>query len=287
MRAAVELHVAACDSCREELRLLEEAGAAFAEFAVGEPPAQYFADYGRIVRARMAGGAAAASPKSRWRSRVSWGVTFGASALAAASLLLVLSRGLPVTEKEGLEVAEAPPALSAAQTVKRVELIPWTMPRNGPTTLRVMKGPQTEAQDVILNLAHPDSMKQLETDEGRFGYLIMGEPTLPGQKPLLGVLLKTTRDEDKDVNKDERPGLMIYSVIPGTPAYAMGLKRGDYIVTANDMKVADGSAQDAASFLSSVVTAGADAPISLQILRPMSGGHMFMVKEGVLGKYGP
>src|SRR5476649_2620370 len=54
MRSAVELHVASCTECREELHTMEEVGAAFAEFSVDEAPVQRFAEYPRIIRERLA-----------------------------------------------------------------------------------------------------------------------------------------------------------------------------------------------------------------------------------------
>src|SRR5471030_3108316 len=54
MRSAVELHLAGCADCREDLHALEEIGLAYSEYSVGEPSAQMFADYPRIIRARLA-----------------------------------------------------------------------------------------------------------------------------------------------------------------------------------------------------------------------------------------
>src|SRR3954463_9930349 len=101
LRAAVELHVAACISCREELEDLQEVGSAFSEFSVGELPAQHFADYGQRVRERMArtepgvvsgayalrvAGTPAVKPPRKWRA-----VAFAVSTLAAACVVFAIS----------------------------------------------------------------------------------------------------------------------------------------------------------------------------------------------------
>src|SRR4051812_21562681 len=128
MRAAVELHVAACEPCREELNDLQEVGAAFSEFSVGEVPAQHFADYGQRIRARMArsepgvisgayslrisaGQPPVRKPKNSWRV-----LAFGISTLAAASLAFVLSTGF-LRQHPSIKLAEGKPAKKTTRVV--------------------------------------------------------------------------------------------------------------------------------------------------------------------------
>jgi hypothetical protein len=295
MRAAVELHVAGCELCREELHSLEEAGAAFAEFAVGEPPAQHFAGYGRIVRARMARGTgfqpvvhgqdAQATHAAPRRGRVVWGVMFGASAAAAAALFLVLSRGLPVVEQAPPEVAKADP-VRASEMVSGA-LAPLVVPTDRVTALWVLvpDGQQGRRQDFYFDPRQPDGLKALEDQEGQYGYLVASERTTGDERPLLGAYLKTTRDVDRDVK--DRLGLMVYDVDRGSPAHLMGLRPKDYIVTVNDMEVKNGGVEEAAKFFAGIKHAGAGTPIKLIVVRFVGGEPMIMVKEGILGKYAP
>lgn len=291
LRAAVELHVAGCQQCREELKALEYLGAAFAEFGVGEPPAQQFEDYGRVVRARMAreDGAATAQVAGKRTGRVAWAITFGASALAAASLLLVLTRGLPVGTPRDGRVAEANPS---PQPPPKPPLATIAGPFHGVTPMTVMSpnGRRLQAEDFNHDPAQPAGLRGLQDREGRCGYLVFGERTTAGEKPLLGVLLKTTRDVDRVA--DDRLGLMVYDVVPGSPAHAMGLQRDDYIVTVNDLEVAAGGAEEAVKFLAGIRHLGAGTPLKLQIVRPhtQTGGtshYLFMEREGTLGAYTP
>jgi hypothetical protein len=290
MRATVEAHLAACESCHEDLRTLEEVGAAFAEFAVGEPPARHFDDYARIVRARLgrSGVAVAAVPAAvpgKRHRNVVWAM-FGASALAAASLFLVLSRALPLGGNTNLKVASEGPAANTSSVPRS-----WALPpaRIQATPLRVLvpNGPQLQPSvlDVDVEPAQPEPLKQLLRTEGESGFLVVGERTFGDERPLLGAFLKTTRDEDRDA--DKKLGLMVYDVIPGSPAHRMGLMRGDCIVTANGMAVDNGGVEEAVKFFTRVKQAGAGEPISLQMVRPKGGQHVFMVREGVLGDYGP
>ncbi|MCY3019900.1 MAG: PDZ domain-containing protein [Planctomycetota bacterium] len=270
MRAAVEQHLAGCDACREELRILGEIGAAFAAFPLDGVPAQHFDNYGKVVRARMAraGGAAQASA---WRPRGVrvYGLTFGVSALAAASLFLVLTRGLlPLQRGAEQTVANTPIARA----------IP--LPTGGGGMVSVLAPGRDLAQ--MVDLGAPTAIKNLQETEGRCGYLVFGEAS---SRPLLGAYLKTTRDVDRAV--DERLGLMVYDVVPGSPAHMMGLKKNDYIVTVNGTPVENGGAEDAANFLAGIATAGAGTPIKLHIVRNVNSEPLFIVKEGVLGHYGP
>jgi len=288
VRAAMETHLAVCEQCRADLRTLEEVGAAFAEFAVDEPPAEHFAEYARDVRARLArsgvavaGSHAALSRKGK--RNIVWAV-FGASALAAASLFLVLSKALPVSEKPSGPVAGV-----ASENN-------WNHPRFGspgaqkaatPLRILVPNGPQLQPSvlDVDLEPARPERLKELVRSEDQSGFLVIGERTFGDERPLLGAFLKTTRDEDRV--SDQKLGLRVYDVIRGSPAYNMGLRSNDCIVTANDMAVDNGGVEEAAKFFTRVKQAGAGAPINLQIVRPEGKQHLFMVREGVLGEYAP
>jgi anti-sigma factor RsiW len=285
MRAAVELHVAACEACRNELLTIEEVGAAFSDFSVGEPPAQHFANYGQRVRARMArtepgviSGAYAlrttdAKPAAK-RGRLLRFATFAVSTLAAACVALAVSTNF-LNVKTPNKVAEA-----KAKSKSRVVLA-----AKAPPQMRVLVpgGAQTVSQEFIHNPAEPKLLQTLQDDEKRYGYFVFGEKTVGDDRPLLGAYLKTTRDVDHVV--DEKLGLMVYFVTPGSPAAAMGLQPNDIIVNINDMPINDGGAKDAVQFLSKIREEGAGKPVTLQIVRPIGPQHLFMEKSGVLGEY--
>lgn len=286
MRAAVELHVAACEPCREELHTMEEIGAAFSEFSVGEPPAQNFANYGMRVRARMArtepgvvSGAYAlrtvgSQPTAKPRRLLRF-AAFTVSTLAAASVVFALSTSMFHSSKEG-KVAEA-----GTKASRKTRIVAAKAPQQ--MRVFVPGGAQTVSQEFIHNPTEPKLVQTLQDDEKRYGYFVFGEKTVGDDKPLLGAYLKTTRDVDRVV--DEKLGLMVYYVVPGSPADAMGLQPNDIIVNINDMEINDGGAKDAVQFLTKIREEGAGKPVNLHIVRPVGQEHLFMEKKGTLGEY--
>lgn len=284
MRAAVELHVAACEACRLEFHAFEEIGAAFSEFSVGEPPAQHFANYGQRVRSRMAraepgviSGAYAlrstdAPPAAKPRRALRF-AAFAVSTLAAACVVFAISRNVP-RQNPGSKLAVATPA-------KKVRVF---TPKT-PSQMRVFipGGAQTVSQEFVRNPDEPKFLQTLQDDEKRYGYFVFGEKTLGEDKPLLGVYLKTTRDEDRVAG--EKIGLMVYYVVPGSPAAAMDLKPNDYIVDINGVPIADGGAKDAVGFLSKIRAEGPGKPLTIHIVRPIGNEHLYMVKQANLGEY--
>src|SRR6185369_8175824 len=101
LRAAVELHLAGCAACKNELQTLEEVGAAFSEFSVGEVSTQVFADYPRKVRARIARQDAERRAADRKKflamnKRRIW-TTLAASGVAASLLFMAYGRTRPAT----------------------------------------------------------------------------------------------------------------------------------------------------------------------------------------------
>jgi hypothetical protein len=128
------------------------------------------------------------------------------------------------------------------------------------------------------NPQEPGTLQELQQHEGRSGYLIFPEP-------LLGLRLKTTRDEDRVT--DEGPGgLMVEKVVVGSPAWNMGIRQNDYIVTCNNEPIVDGGAMEAVKFLSSLKELGAGSDVELHIVRPINGQYLFLKPvSGVLGQY--
>ena len=86
---------------------------------------------------------------------------------------------------------------------------------------------------------------------------------------------------------DEGPGgLMVDRVIQGSPAWQMGLRKNDHIVTINGDAIKDGGAMEAVRFLLAVKELGPGKPIELHIVRPLNSQFLFLKPvNGVLGQY--
>jgi hypothetical protein len=290
IRPAVELHLGACSACRDELTAMEEIGSAFAEYNVNEAPAQRFADYPKMVRARMAReNLKSVQPVSRWR-RVLW---MSASGLAAASLAFMVMHAWQSNAnkktlagvKKHIEVIQTPETSLASQDI--------ILPQNvRPAVIRARVPNYSEGDEQFADreftLGQTSETKRLQQDEGRFGYVMLDEKTPVGRNPLLGVWLKTTRETDRTV--DENPGgLMVCKVEPGSTAEAMGLKQYDYIVGLNDMTLVVGSAEEVAYFFSTIHQLGTGKHVTLQVVRPKRVGTEKLYAylkplEGVLGQ---
>jgi hypothetical protein len=287
MRSAVELHLASCSACREELHVLEDVGSAFADFNVGEPPAQYFADYGAKVRARMQrtqpglatgaytlrpAGAAASEKRANWWR---YATVFSVSAMAATFVMMFAA--VKFVKKGPGPKVDAP----GIATIIRNKALPKMLVMPG--VQRASLGSPAPVEYVHDPLA-PDLAQTLQKDEQRYGYFVFGEKTVGDDKPLFGAMLKTTRDVDRVVG--DSIGLMVYDVVPGSPAERMGLRRNDIIVDVNGAPIENGGAKDAVKFLLSLRESGANSPITLQIVRPTRGENLYMLKRGTLGEYG-
>jgi hypothetical protein len=276
LRPALELHLAACEACRTELAILEDVGGAYADYSVGEAPAQMFENYGRKIRARIAAGNGTAKTiSSPFRQRrMAWAAA-GLSGLAAASWAIVLMSGtVKVPEPSTYEPIVAMRA-SRDEAGGAAETGASQRPRNsGPMYVTNPRGLRIPVSNPI----EPNSLRQLEQHEARSGYLLFPEP-------LLGLRLKTTRDVDRVVG--EGPiGLMVDQVIPGSPAHMMGLRKNDFIVTLNGLEVKGGGAEEAVKFLSSIKELGAGTEISVDAVRPVQSELLFMKRmHGVLGQY--
>jgi len=305
MRAALELHLAGCQGCRDEIFILEETGAAFVDFNVGELPVQHFADYGSKVRARMAQTASAATNITPIQSRGSIFAKFALSSLAAASVVMAISFGLTpparptaVANADSIPTAPVADMTSTPATVATAEKTPGSAISNPLPPVFNLRPSVMKAETAAMNVMHPKrnvreydpakhSLSGLQKDEGELGYLIFSEKTTPGQRPLLGVYLRTTREVDRSV--DDKLGLLVLDVVRGSPAHVMGIKPGDYIVTlvtnSTEIAINNGGSEDAVKLLTAVHDAGNGAEIKLQVVRPEGSQHQFRIPSGTLGEY--
>ncbi|MFH0938897.1 MAG: hypothetical protein V1899_06415 [Planctomycetota bacterium] len=289
MRATVELHLAGCVACRRELEAMEDIGAIYADFAVDEKSAQSFADYGQIVRVRMAGeqSKVISHPERRIFRRWGFWAAFAASGLVAASLTMLIRPIFHNTINRDTKIAmfdNSAVAVSNAHEEKRPRK---TIAQDPLAPIIYNYSTQDGVQTASLHdPSDPTEMKRVQQHEGCFGYLLFHEP-------LLGVFLKTTRSADRAVNEGT-PGLMVERVASGSPAQLMGLRKNDCIATLNynvdgkwrEIRIANGSTEEAIKFLANVKKLGAGVPIMLHIIRPVATEFLFMRPvSGTLGEY--
>ncbi|HLX62500.1 MAG TPA: PDZ domain-containing protein [Planctomycetota bacterium] len=275
VRADAESHLAACSECRAELAILESVGDVFAEFSVGELPAQHFSDYGKLTRERMARKERKITPlhaPRRW-----WKA--GASMAAAACLAFAVLHFMP---KKG--IVKPPPEKQLA-TVSPRELKTGDLVRTPFKVSNVWRaGTRGYNEAMEYDPAKPNMLDKLQNDEGKSGYLFTGENVQAGESPLLGVILRTTRDEDQDLSKRGSLGLRVYAVVPNSVAYELGVLRRDVIIGINGMSVDSGSAADAAKFWAALNSLGKGAAFTLDILREDRTGTLCIRRTGVLGQ---
>ena len=286
--AAIEFHLTTCESCQAQLSELTEVGAAFAEFEVGAPAENHFAEYGKIIRARVA-----KEPgrilKGDFRPQVPiWRRSLKAVAATglAASLAFVAMREM-YPARTRIEVAanrENLPLIAAAKNNKepvKVAKIKEHVRAPAPTGPMPMELYMPVGQELVAQNFFKDVSKARVSElppEGKVGYFVMGE------RSLLGAYLKTTRDTDPVEGMEPR-GLMVYSVVPNSPADAMGLRKDDYIVNINDVDVNHGGAEEALKFLSYLQKQGGGVAVTLLVVR-REGTHWCFLKplQGVLGE---
>ena len=283
MRSAVELHLAGCADCSDELLSMEEVGLAFSEYAVGEPPAQVFAEYPRIIRERLARENALRVPTRNVfaKNRRSVWLTLGVSGIAAA-LAFAASLKYFSTQKNtnkithlnfrGLEKTELVNTPPVKVQIKHL------IPGGGDA--------QFVSNDYVLSAEEPSRMKQIQDDVDQYKYVILAERPEDGEQPLFGAYFKTARDADATEDDKGVGGIVVYDVVPGSPAAQMDLRKNDRIVTINGMAIDKSGPQDVVNFLTGIRHLGKDAPVTLHVLRA-AGSQWFYMKPPTmtLGDY--
>ena len=289
MRSAVELHLAGCTDCRDELLAMEEVGLAFSEYSVGEPPAQVFADYSRIIRERLAREKSLHAPvrNAFSKNRRSVWLTLGVSGIAAALAFAASLKYLTAQKTNSNTNSMSDNHRRQSKEIDRTALL------NTPVKLKMthqLPG-GTDAQfvtnDFSLNNPQEQSrMKQIQDDVDLYKYVILAERPEPGEQPLFGAYIKTTREVDKADDGQGVGGIVVFDVEPGSPAAQMGLRKNDRIVTINGMAIDDGGPQEAVNFLTGIRQLGKDAPVTLHVLRAAGSQWFFMKPPTVtLGDY--
>jgi hypothetical protein len=272
LRSALELHLAVCEMCRWELKEIEQIGHAYSSFSVNEHSPQMFADYGQKVRLKMKEETHRFSGLKFSRNKKFW-LAGAVSVCAACAATWIMIATLSFTPQ-----ITATPTMAQA-LIELEKESPKKEIRRAPSQIHYEYPTPTGLQRVSLQAPFdPRSMDQIQQHEGRSGYLVFPEP-------LLGVRLKTTREVDRVA--DEGPGgLIVDCVIPGSPAWRMGIRKNDFIVTLNSEGIKDGGALEALKFQSDVRELGAGKTVTLHIVRPVNSQYLYLKPvAGILGEY--
>ncbi|MEI6235600.1 MAG: PDZ domain-containing protein [Planctomycetota bacterium] len=279
VRANAESHLASCSDCRAELAALEDVGSVFGDFNVGELPAQHFSNYGQIIRDRIA----KSEPKivqlrptgvSRW-----WKT--GASFAAAACVAVMLMNYVP---KAGNKIK---PERNSAGIAKGTPNA--VMPKIfAPSQMNIFPVAQTgnpSPSKATYDPAQPKvALDQLLLLEKKYGSVMVSDPIPEDGRPLFGAVIKTTRDEDRNIPKMGSLGLTVYDLVPDSVANEMGLMKNDTIIRINDVNLNSGGVEDAAKFISVVQNLGQGAVITIDLVRQDKSGILYIQRRGVLGQ---
>jgi hypothetical protein len=287
MRSAVELHLAGCAGCREDLHAMEEIGLAFSEYAVGEPPAQVFADYGRIVRERIAREKAQNAPVRNVFARKKRNVWLTLSVSGMAAAIAFAASAKYFRDHRTTSVATNPVKHQAMSFIDSTALS-----MTSPVHIKVnhFKDNTADAQfvtdDLTYNPQEPSKLKQIQDQVDLYKYVILAERPEPGEQSLFGAYLKTTREVDRADDGLGVGGVVVYDVEKDSPAEQMGLRKNDRIITINGMAIDDGGPQEAIAFLTGIHHLGKGAPVTLHVLRA-NGSQWFYMKPPTvtLGEY--
>lgn len=281
-RARLEAHVDACAECTRALNDLTEVGAAYAEFSVGEKPAQDFADYATLIRERIVaeGGetrplfpelklvspAPAPAPK-RSPSWSAWLGMAATSAAAAAVMVSVLNWGPSSVEPRPIDNEPAVPMASNSNLNVPTEAIVPINPGRDSTVMPIggmqlnMAEPKVPNVQLKAELSNPELQRLLGIDLG----LLANEPEV-----------------------DSPAGLTICRVYEGSPADAAGLRRGDRLTALNGFELGHTSDTEAKALLVGLMKVGEGNIAQLDYARPSSSAKgIWMLKRGyaTLGKH--
>lgn len=281
-RTRLEAHVDACAECTRALNDLSEVGAAFAEFSVGEKPAQDFADYATLIRERIVaeGGetrplfpelklvapAPAPSPK-RGPGWSAWLGMAATSAAAAAVMVGVLNWSPSKVEPGPVAERSEPVATIGSGYVPPGDIVPINPGRDS-DVMPVGGGMQ-------LNSAEPKATN----------VQLKAELSNSELQRLLGIDLGVLASEP---DADSPKGLTICRVFDGSPADAAGLRRGDRLTALNGFELGHTSDIEAKALLLGLMKIGKDNIAQLDYARPSGTVKgMWMLKRGyaTLGKH--
>lgn len=293
--AAYMDHLERCAECRSELESLSEVGALYAEFSVGELPAQAFETMGARVRQRMAAEAGvrpvlrlADAPAAAVPARPRGWMPVFATAAAAAALALVATLFVADSQNGGSQepaVVQAgatsanpgpmPKRFESSRPVRPLANVPLATTPAMPVTLMVPRGPQMVNQTVDPSaLPGPDEfMRMLEREFERQRYVGVGEcaKARPSGEAvcLLGAVFRIQREAEAAAKSPQ--GIEVWDVYPGSPADQAGLHRGDRILGLNDLKFEQSSPCEVIKLLNALEKLGAGELVELDFARREAG----------------
>jgi len=281
VRADAESHLASCADCRVELVILEEVGSVFSDFNVGELPTQHFANYGQVVRDRMAKNDRKITPIRASFAKQWWRVA--ASTAAAACIAFAVMHFVPKKAKSQV-VTTIPPKIVRPYKDTPIPLIPLNPTGNsindGVNLVNQGFEPQVREQMHQSKV----SLNELLEYEKKFGSVALTDTARGNEGPLLGAVIKTIRDQDRDLTKIGSLGLRVYDIVPDSVANEMGLMKGDTIVCINGLNVNSGGVEDAVKFITAIANLGKGAAVTIDIVREDRSGVLYIQRRGVLGQ---
>ena len=294
VRADAESHLASCSDCRGELVILEEVGSVFSDFNVGELPVQHFANYGQVVRDHMAKSnfspvaqsnnqkivpiraPGRAAGFARW-----WKV--GASAAAAAAIAFSVMHFMPHKVKKDTQVAIADRVAPAKISRPDTPIPTFTNNKSISGMLAVNQAATgTHVRELVPQ--GKMSLDDLRRYEKKMGSVILSDSSPDSASPLLGAVVKTIREEDRDLTKVGSLGLHVFDVVPESVANEIDVRKDDTIVCINGMDVNAGGVEDAFKFITAIQNMGKGAVITIDIVRQDKYGVIYKRCRGVLGE---
>lgn len=269
-REGVEAHLSVCAACRAEVRELSEVGLAFAEFDVGERPAQDFERYAQAVRARMSSDEKViplprrGSAPGRERQAPGWlswlGLT-GASAAAAVLAVMASAQFFPAAQRAPLVIQQESAAEVAQGEGSKLFADLKPLPRQQPfrqlsanpveTVTFGLRSQAVGEQVVNLGRDAADTVKYLNQTLEREGTVLFLEKTAGDAPQRLGALLAVSKDEKANPEGCQN-GLAVFDVLPGGPAYLAGVRKGHYIIAINGLRFEKSTLPEAIKFINAL-----------------------------------
>jgi len=324
-RAALETHVNRCSPCREELDALSETGAAFAEFSVGEPSPQHFAEYPAKVReklkttpARVVPDSVRVLPKLGGNVLRNWRGWLGIATASAAAAMLTVALVIPFLTKKRTQkiVTESTAHVDPEIGYDSKGLYPISNEVSAPNPVETPKDiipPEPELPHAPLSRTYfklmfqdgdklivcpmvydaekrDELIKQLQEALKTHGSLTFaeGEATEDLRKALMGMVLRVEAPKEGEAKDCSAPvGLVVAGVLRGSPAEQSGLHTGDCIQALNDLHFDSNTIEETLKFLNALQNTGAGHGVTLDFWHQVPKSKFWKLQRNsvMLGQY--